>query len=113
MEVPISGLGDVPMPVESPAIVQLMQHVCTASGHGPDGAEAVGVVTGSSVRPMSEWVEKCYLICHAAYMQYFDIALDNYHLFELNNTSSSYIRILSVLVQELGLRINKCKRYSN
>ena len=84
--------------------------VCTASRHCSNGAEVVGVVTGSGVSPMNERVEKYHLIRHAAHMQYLNVVLDNDHLFVLNDTGSSYALISSALVQKLGLRINKRKR---
>ena len=75
-----------------------------------DGAEVVGVVISSGVSPMSEWVDKQHLIHHTACVQYFDVVLDNYHLFTLNNTGLSYMLISSMLVQELGLKNNKRKK---
>ena len=92
------------------AMMQLVHQVCAASGHGSDGAEDVGVVTGSGVSPMRVRVDKRHLISCAAHVQCFDVALDNYHLFMLNDTGSSYILISLALAQELGLRINKRKK---
>ena len=54
--------------------------------------------------------DRHYLTHHAVRAQYFDVELDNYYLFALNNTSSSYMLISSALAQELGLRIKKCKK---
>ena len=42
------------MAAMSLAMVWLVQQVYTASGHGSNGAEVVGVVTSSSVSPMSK-----------------------------------------------------------
>ena len=98
------------MAAVSPAMVRLVQQVCIASGCGSDGAEAVGMVTGSGISPMSEQVDKHYLICCAARAQYFEVKLDNYRLFTPNDTGSSYALISSALAQELGLRIKKCKK---
>ena len=65
------------MAAVSPTMVRLMQQVCATSGYGADLAEVVGLVTSTSVSPMSEWVDKCHVICHAAHGQYFNVALDN------------------------------------
>ena len=85
------------MAAVSPAIVQLTQQVCTASRHGSDGAEVVGVVTGSGSSPMSERVDKCHVIRRVVSAQYFNVALDNYCLFTLNDTGSSYMLTSSAL----------------
>ena len=97
MEVLVSGLGDALMTVVPPAMVRLVQQVCTASAHRSHRAEVVKVVTSSGVSPISERVDKRHLIRHAARMQYFNVALDYYRLFALNNTGSLYTLISSAL----------------
>ena len=88
----------------------LVKQVCAASWHGLDGAEVIAIVTSSSVSPVSKQVDKHHLIAYAMCAQYFNLALDNHCLFILNNAGSSYMLILLVLAQELGLRINKYKK---
>ena len=72
--------------------------MCAAFGHGSDRVEVVGVVNGFDVSPMSGLVNKRHLIHCAELVQYFDVTLDSYHLFTLNETGSLYMLILSVLV---------------
>ena len=38
--------------------------------------------------------------------QYFDISLDNYRVYALNYTGSTFTLVSSALAKELGLRIN-------
>ena len=67
----------------------------------------LSVHTGKEVSPMSSRVDKRHLTRCTSTAQYYLVGIDNYVVWCLNNTGSTYMIISSALCCELGLRVLK------
>ena len=55
---------------------------------------------------LSERVDKRHLTRMTPMAKYFDVSLDNYRVYALNDTGSTFTLLSSALTKELGMRIN-------
>ena len=90
-----------------PGLTGLISHIkATQAKANKLGARVVRVTKGDGVAKLSERVDKRHLTRMTPMAQYFDVSLDNYRVYALNDTGSTFTLVSSALAKELGLRIN-------
>ena len=64
------------------------------------------MATGASVESMLKWVEKLQTVPHVLVSQYLKVGIDNYLLWAMYDSGSSYMLLSTGLFKELGLAVN-------
>ena len=74
---------------------------------GADGARVILLAVGEGVEPRDRRVDKMRVVPHIPGAQYWKVGIDNYLVWAIHDSGSSYILVSTGLYKELGLAIDK------
>ena len=98
------------------AVSALARAVCASlqTGRGgAGGARVVSATVGESIEPMDRRVDKMHAVPRVPGAQYWKVGIDNYLVWAMHDSGSSYTLVSTGLCKELGLAIDKVKPPGN
>ena len=80
---------------------------------GADVAKVISSTVGEGVEPMDCRVDKMQVVPRIVWAQYWRVGIDNYLVWAMQDSESSYILVSTGLCKELGLTIDKTQLPGN
>ena len=80
---------------------------------GVDGAQVFLSTVGESVEPMNRRVDKIRVVPRVPGAQYWKVGIDNYLVWAMHYSGSSYTLVSTGLCKELELAIDKTRSLGN
>ena len=74
-----------------------------------DGERVISAIAGTGVEEMDKRVDKMCMVPRVPGAQYLAVGLDNYRLWAMHDSGSSYTLVSTGLCKELGLAVNTVK----